>query len=154
MGLAGAYLGVNGLIHALRTSQQAMQENARVANELKEAQRNLQFLSQGFGPEELKATANAARLKGGQDAVLDAQTAFADMKSQTASMSDADRIALFNQLVQTSLTTDAPMSELVSLFAKGSQYVADPERLQSIIRKTQELSPAASPKVFPPRLEA
>lgn len=145
--VAGA-AAVGALTAALRLNTQELERNAEAANRVKEVQIDLQFLSQGYRPDELAAVRAAAEKKGGPNALSDMATTFAELKSKTAAMGDRERVALFEQLVETSMTTSAPASSLVGLFAKGSQYVADPDRLQDIIRQTQILSPASSPKVL------
>ena len=142
-GLLAAYGGAAGFNYLLRLNTEELERNAAAANELKKAQVDLQFLSQGYRYDELAAVEAASNLGTGTQAEL--AGVFANLKSKTAALDDQSRIALFEQLVETSLSTSASPSDLVGLFARGSQFVNDPERLQNMIREAQRLSPAASP---------
>jgi len=141
--IAGAF-SIGALTKLIQLNTDAIRENADATNRLKEAQLDLQFLNQGYRGDELAAVKRASEIVGGADAQAELAATYAQLKSKTASLEDDERIALFEQLVETSLTTTTKPSQLVPLFATASQFIADPERLQAIVRKTQELSPAAT----------
>jgi len=141
-GPAGALVLFNRI---LAENKRAMEENAEVANRLKESQLDLQFLGSDYNPSELSAVRRAGEISGD---LYGSFLAFGELKSKTAAMTDEQRFGLYEQLVETSLTTSAGQSSLVPLFAKMSQFVDDPERLQAIIRESQRLSPAATPQAL------
>ncbi len=147
----GSLTAVIGKFHQewrdeIRATNEELKAQADLTNEQALALRDLQFLRAGFSAADLSIVDRGAVLTGeGRSAI---GGAFAELRSKTASLTDAQQVALFEELLETSLTTQNPASTLVPLFAKGSQFVADPNRLQSMLRKMQELSPAASPGVL------
>lgn len=141
LGVAGSLTGI--FIAALRASRREMLENADAANKLKNAQKDLIFLSNRLRKDELAAVRQASALTG-QDEGAVAQS-FAQLKSQTSNLNDKQRQDLFQQQVLQSFTTSAPIGSLTNLFSKGSKFISDPKRLGNVIRQTQIESPEASP---------
>jgi hypothetical protein len=134
-GLVGGMLGAAGLIAALRLARQEMEENARAASELKKAQLDLQFLNQGFNAAELDAVRQFSE-KTGRDQ-SEVATAFAELKSKTAGLTDEERLDAFRQIAETSLTTSGSLTPLVNAFAFGLPTVPNAEALQNLLRGVQ-----------------
>jgi len=133
---------------AIRANTEEVKRNAEAANQQKKAQLDLQFLRQGYSAADLQVVEDAASIIGGPNAQVEAAGAFAQLRSQTSHLTDDQQVEFFRQMAETTLTTSAPIQDLVPLFARGSLYVSDPNRLQNIMRKTQELSPEASPRAL------
>lgn len=145
-GLIGGLVGTAGLVAAFRAQNEQLQENARLSNEVARSQLDLLFLNQGFKPGDIAVVDDVANMTGQSRASVG--QAFGQFKSKTSNLNDDQRLGFFRELAQTALTTEAPIGQLVPLFAQGSLYVNDPNRLQNIVRKTQELSPEASPQAL------
>jgi|GEM_PF-4656842 len=146
LGLVAALVGATGLLSALQKSRQEIEENAAAANRMKEAQLDLLFLRNDVQPEDLQMTKDAARLIGGKDALLDTNAAFALLLSQTPGMPEAKRRAIYREAVESKLTTSASLTETIPFYTGNIPFVEDPNELQGMYRKAQELSPEASPR--------
>jgi hypothetical protein len=146
-GLVGGLVGVGGLIAVWRANREEMEANVRVIRELAEAQRDFLFLSSGNTAEELDAIKDAAEIVGGKGSRALLTRTFTQLKSQTADLSEEERLGLFQQLIETSLTTSTSPTDLVELYSKGIRYEPDPQRLQNIIAQTIRDNPESSPAV-------
>lgn len=147
-GLVRGLVGVGGLVAAWRANRDEMQQNVALIRELADAQRDFLFLSSGNTDSELGAIKDAAEIVGGPGSRVELTRTFAQLKSQTANISEEERLAIFQQLVETSLTTSAKPTELVELFSKGARFVPDPQQLQNIIAQTIIESPESDPAVL------
>lgn len=157
-GMIAGYFGVNAAISGfstlLRLNTEEINKNVEAATRLALARLDLQFLSQDYKPEEIAAVRRAGEITGD---LPDAFRAFGELRSKASHLSEADQLALFQEIVETKLTTTAPMSELIRLFVETREHIEDPQQLQNLLRKAQEFSPASTPermaKALPQLLE-
>src|SRR3990172_2182488 len=148
LGLVAPFAGIGALTTVLRLNSEAMAENVRLSRELAQAQRDLLFLSTAGSAAELAAVQRSAEIVGGEGARVELTGAFAQFKSQTANLSEQQRLGLWQQMIETSLTTATRPTELVELFTRGRNFVQDPQQLQNIIAQTIIESPESNPAVM------
>lgn len=141
--VAGVF-GVGGVIEALRAQREEMELNAAAANRLKQSQLDLQFLGEGYNAAEIAAVRRAAEIKGGDP--TEAYVAYGEFKSKTATLTEAERLDLFAQQTESSLTTNEGIGALTPLFTKSFPFFGkNSERMQNALREAQNLSPVANP---------
>ncbi|MEM6551773.1 MAG: phage tail tape measure protein [Planctomycetota bacterium] len=147
-GYVAGFIGFAAVTRLIQAQNQELQQNLQLMRDLANAQRDFLFLGGDETPREKDAILQGARVIGGKDAQEQLTRTFAQLKSQTSTLGTEDRIALFNELVQTSLTTETAPTDLVELFAKGRQFIDDPNRLQNVIAQTIIESPESDPSAI------
>jgi hypothetical protein len=131
VGFAAGLIGPAGLQRALAIIRQEIEQNVEASREFSDALLELMFLQETFGQQDREYIGQVAGEAGRSP--VEVARVFADIVSRRAQASPQEQRALLDQVLQSGMTTTAPLASLADAMLTIQQMESDPQAAQNIL---------------------